>query len=604
MLCLPCRWSLKWNGHAPQGEGRGNRHAIHTAKQSIEIVRRFRTHNPNLAGIMPFEAPFYYCGDNVTSFGDLTTHDPTRGFYGPSDVQMQEQTSFAPVLLSIELWTPHRYIGHPLSFTAHVVNDADDGADLPSSTLHWSLAPATTTYRGRLHGVGEHLAVLKGRAPVDAVRYYSTASKTVSLELAAAAGGGGGTELDVQPGRYALQTELRAPDGMVIASNEESVELFAQRPTVSSGSLGELLGSSSAQVHASVLLYEPSGSRTQKALHGVGVSVKRVDAAGLKQVLQQHANATTIVIGENSWDQALESLAQELRSYVDTGPAAGRIVLLQQSQAPTNLSLGWAPGGAVLRLYPTSQYIMHSGLTVGRGRPVHPTRTDHPVFSHPNALGRDHFLSWNDPWNWTESAVDTGVGRIRPTPSQSPMALGVFINSTNLTSEIAANEAALNRVDVLLGHAMGLQNIVLAELAGRHGGGVLFCGLGIADRAGGDPVTDRLLENMLAYYASGQQPAMAPGFASASRSLHPMIESGHTVIWGNYSTERGLVRTDVNGLIVRPCSFDQTCGMNGLGNVPCGRSVTGPFTWTCVMVIPLAPFTNQRIMIDLPCLTT
>jgi hypothetical protein len=34
-----------------------------------------------------------------------------------------------------------------------------------------------------------------------------------------------------------------------------------------------------------------------------------------------------------------------------------------------------------------------------------------------------------------------------------------------------------------------------------------------SDRAGGDPVTDRLLENMLAYYASGQQPAMAPGFA-------------------------------------------------------------------------------------------
>jgi len=33
-------------------------------------------------------------------------------------------------------------------------------------------------------------------------------------------------------------------------------------------------------------------------------------------------------------------------------------------------------------------------------------------------------------------------------------------------------------VDVLIAHAMGLQNIVLADLAGRNGGGVLFCGLG------------------------------------------------------------------------------------------------------------------------------
>ena len=553
---------------------------------------------------MPFEAAFYYCGDNVTSFGDLTTYDPERGYYGPSAVQKQEKRSFAPVLLSIELWTPHRYTGHSLSFTAHVVNDADDGADLPSSTLHWSLVPAAATHTTNVsrhrHGIGERLAALEGTAPMDAVQYYSTASKTVTLELAAAAAG----DTDVQPGRYYLQTELRARDGQVIASNKKSVELFAQRPSTSSGERG---GAATSSAEVSVLLYEPSGSRTATALQGVGVSVRRVDASGLKQVLQQHegaANATTIVIGENSWDQALEALAQELRSYVDTGPAAGRIVLLQQSHASTNLSLGWAPGGAALRLYPTSQYIMHSGLTVGRGRPVHLTRTDHPVFSHPNALGRDHFLSWNDPWNWTESAVDTAI---RPTPSQSPAALGVFFNSTNSTSEISANEAALNRVDVLLGHAMGLQNIVLADLAGRRGGGVLFCGLGIVDRAGDDPVADSLLENMLAYYANGQQPAMAPEFTSTSiarKSLHPMIESGHTVIWGNYSTERGLVRTDVNGLIVRPCSFDTTCRMNGLGNVPCGRIVTGPFTWTYAMIAPTSSTIQTKGSVLIPCLAT
>jgi hypothetical protein len=38
-------------------------------------------------------------------------------------------------------------------------------------------------------------------------------------------------------------------------------------------------------------------------------------------------------------DQALESLSAELHSYVDQ--AAGRVVLLQQSNAPLNLSLAW-----------------------------------------------------------------------------------------------------------------------------------------------------------------------------------------------------------------------------------------------------------------------
>ena len=37
-------------------------------------------------------------------------------------------------------------------------------------------------------------------------------------------------------------------------------------------------------------------------------------------------------------------------------------------------------------------------------------------------------------------------------------------------------------MDVLIAHAMGLQNIVLADLAGRNGGGVLFCGLGLVER--------------------------------------------------------------------------------------------------------------------------
>ena len=87
----------------------------------------------------------------------------------------------------------------------------------------------------------------------------------------------------------------------------------------------------------------------------------------------------------------------------------------------------------------------------------------------------------------------------------------------------------------------------------------------LCDRAGSEPVADGLLENLLAYYTrresvasiNGSSTSVTSGSSTIAaksaklsapgpggvRDLHPMIESGHTVIWGNYSSERGLVRT-------------------------------------------------------------
>lgn len=538
-------WSLKWTGHAPQGEGRGNRHAIHTAKSSIEIVRRFRTHNPNFAGIMPFTAPFYYCGDKVSSFADVATHNPSRGLYGPSPVILQENTSFAPVLLSLELWAPHKYTNDVLEFNAHVVNDADDGKDVPASTLHWALMSTTFSQSFAPRSPTHELdgALLQGSVSVDAVAYYSTTSKQVKLALTG-----------MTPGEYTLQAELRVADGSVIATNEEAVEVFAGR------------SGTEMDQGVVVLLYEPTGTQTARALRGAGATVKTVTAAALKVALQAGGGATlqTIVIGEDSWDSELEALIPSLHSFVDG--TRGRVIVMQQSKAPANISLAWAPGGASLQPYPTDQYIMHSGLTVGRGRSVHPTRTEHPVFTRPHAITREQLLTWNDAGGWSEATVDAG----QATPDQSPASHGFFLNSTNVTAETAANEATLNRLDVLIGHAMGQQNILLAELAGRKGGGAFFVGLGLAARAGSDPVADRMLENVLAFYAA----------AETKTALHPLVESGHDVMWGNYSSERGLVRSDTNGLILASCRFSTSCKLNGLGNVACGRNVLGPYTWS------------------------
>eukprot|EP01047_Picozoa_sp_COSAG01_P010473 COSAG01_NODE_443_length_17009_cov_20.575163_2_plen_136_part_00 len=64
-------WALKWAG-ASQGDRSADAHAAYVARQSVEIVRRRRRLNPALAGIMPFHSPFYYCGDEVHTFAQMS----------------------------------------------------------------------------------------------------------------------------------------------------------------------------------------------------------------------------------------------------------------------------------------------------------------------------------------------------------------------------------------------------------------------------------------------------------------------------------------------------------------------------------------------------
>ena len=111
-------WSLKWSGHAPQGQGRGSAHARHTAKGSIELVRRFRARNPNLAGIMPFSAPFYYCGDDVASFADVARHpSAVNQQVRPSTSQRATANAHAAAVFWVLVWawlSRSRFLSSPL----------------------------------------------------------------------------------------------------------------------------------------------------------------------------------------------------------------------------------------------------------------------------------------------------------------------------------------------------------------------------------------------------------------------------------------------------------------------------------------------------------
>ena len=121
---------------------------------------------------MPFSAPFYYCGDNVTSFADVARV--------PSPIVRQMRRSFAPVLLSLELWQPHVSEAAPVRVTAHVVNDDDAGRDLASSTLRWNL----TCFGAGAVGAGASAGASVG----------ANASASSSSAGGVGGGGGGGAE--------------------------------------------------------------------------------------------------------------------------------------------------------------------------------------------------------------------------------------------------------------------------------------------------------------------------------------------------------------------------------------------------------------------------
>ena len=59
-----------------------------------------------------------------------------------------------------------------------------------------------------------------------------------------------------------------------------------------------------------------------------------------------------------------------------------------------------------------------------------------------------------------------------------------------------------------------------------------------------------------------------------------MFDVDETIQWGNYSTEKGVITSNDNGLIVAPCPFDPECKSSALGDKACGRTVLGPWNWT------------------------
>ena len=334
---------LNWTGHAPDDE-QARRALVYqalVAKNAIEITRRTRAVNPTLSGLMPFTIPFFHWHD-IARFEDM----------GPKPVAAQFQTSYQPVLLSWELWTPQVYAGTTVRPVAHVVNDAEDGQALAGVRLDWQLVDTA----GRV--------VTSGSRDMGDVPYYAAQSQRLNVALPPG----------MPTGDYTLRGTLTA-GGRTVSTNEAS--LFVAAPAFA----GRLEAPG-----RTVRLYDPAGATTE-ALRRLGVAFEpaaRVDRLAPAGDL--------LVVGADAWDADLAAQAPALKAFVAGG---GRVLVLEQSGA---FDTSWLPAGVEMQ----TEALDHSEV-FPPGRPfrnamaVNPERPGHPVF---DGLPRDRLFLWSDPTDW------------------------------------------------------------------------------------------------------------------------------------------------------------------------------------------------------------
>jgi beta-galactosidase len=114
-----------------------------------ELAEALRRTNEKASGILHFAL--------ITWFRSV--YDARE--IAPYPVYYAMKRALQPVLVSAELWGRHFYTGDKLPTRVCIVNDREDGSDLPAATLDWMLAAPD----------GKSLA--SGQLPVPPVRHYT-----------------------------------------------------------------------------------------------------------------------------------------------------------------------------------------------------------------------------------------------------------------------------------------------------------------------------------------------------------------------------------------------------------------------------------------------
>lgn len=335
---------LTWSGHAPQDiqAQLASEHQVFTFKQATELTRRLRVVNPELAGIFPFTILFHNW-HTIENFTDME----------PKEAAFQAKRSYAPVLLSWEIWTPNVYAGSRLPARYHVVNDADDFSDLSDASISYELLDAS----GKVF--------FSGLKKLPKLKYYDTYTEEIQIDLP-----------KIMPtGSYKMQGTILS-QGKVISTN--SYDFFIANNTFS----GRYVN------HEKILVFDPSGD-TEKGLEKLKIDFSKVSD------LRKVSSEALLIIGKNAFQKEIAHGA--LRRYVNRG---GRVLILSQG-IPAFQSLDQL---LPIRLknvvmdiddasYPPPERPSRNGFN------INPELYDHAVF---NGLKREHLKIWSDYTDWNE----------------------------------------------------------------------------------------------------------------------------------------------------------------------------------------------------------
>jgi hypothetical protein len=337
------------------------------------------------------------------------------------------------------------------------------------------------TLRYRL--VAENGAVkLEGRHPLPDVPYYGAASTPLAVTL----------PTSLPTGRYTLRgSVLRGAD--TLSSNNTPL-FVAKRDFAGRAGSGR-----------EVVVYDPIGT-TRDALRTLGVPFRDT-----RTLVGLDPARDLFIIGADAWDYQLARASKALRRFVDDG---GRVLLLRQRAG--HFESDWLPSKIEIQSEPLDHpLVFPPGRPYRNGMAVNPERPDHPVF---DGIDRDRLFLWSDFTGWNE--------KTHGLPEVYPVTHGFTL----------PDPTALKNTAIMADYGHGLAGVALAEsFAGK--GSVVVSGFDLVDRAGLDPVADRLLLNLIRYETG-----------SAPHLLHPLVTA--PIVWGDYEFEHGLVVGVYNGLLV------------------------------------------------------
>lgn len=303
-------------------------------------------------------------------------------------------------------------------------------------------------------------------------------------------------------------------------------------------------------------VYDPSG-KTIAALQKLGFQTIEVDVNRLPKKLD------ILVVGENSMDETLATQGVEIKKRLAGGT---RILVLRQDaahqdqlQSILSIKLNFPTMDIDDPSYPPPVRPSRNAFN------INPERPTHPVF---RGIARDNLKLWSDYTNWDETQEGF--------PAIYPVTNGFTL----------AHKTDKKDVAILANYSVGLEGIALAEFFNGKGS-LLFSAFDLINRAGFDPIADRLFTNMLNYSVK-----------DANHELYPMIEA--PIVWGEYETEKGILDGITSGFMINakprlfgsyeelPYSVDQyghgyagaKWGWNnraGKQYVPYGRRMFGPY---------------------------